>query len=87
MRPLGHLLSMLLVFATALPAAAGATCQNGVPRSYDDITAIQGYSLIQIAKATGLSIAACSRIRAGTRVPRPRHWEALRELGEEMTDR
>ncbi len=40
------------------------------------------YSLSQIAKATGLSLAACSRIRAGTRVPHPRHWEVLGELVE-----
>ena len=38
---------------------------------------LDGYSLSQIAKATGLSLAACSRIRAGTRVPHPRHWDAL----------
>lgn len=40
------------------------------------------YSLSQIAKATALSLAACSRIRAGTPVPHPRHWEALRKLAE-----
>ena len=28
-------------------------------------------------KATGLSLAACSRIRAGAQVPHPRHWESL----------
>lgn len=44
---------------------------------------LDGYSLSQIAKATGLSLAACSRIRAGTRVPHPRHWEALSELVHE----
>lgn len=33
-----------------------------------------------IANATGLSLAACSRYRAGSRVPHPRHWEALRAL-------
>ena len=38
---------------------------------------LDAYSLSQISKATGLSLAACSRIRAGTRVPHPRHWEAL----------
>lgn len=35
-----------------------------------------------IARVTGLSLAACSRHRAGTRVPHPRHWEALRSLVE-----
>jgi hypothetical protein len=41
---------------------------------------LDAYSLSQIAKATGLSLAACSRIRAETRIPRPRHWDALRQL-------
>ncbi len=41
---------------------------------------LDAFSLKQIAKATGLSLAACSRIRAGAKVPHPRHWEALREL-------
>ena len=41
---------------------------------------LDDYSLSQIAKATGLSLAACSRFRAGTRVPHPRHWEALLTL-------
>jgi len=40
------------------------------------------YALSEIAKATGLSLAACSRIRAGTCVPHPRHWEALLALDE-----
>jgi hypothetical protein len=33
--------------------------------------------LKEIAKATGLSLTACSRIRAGARAPHPRHWDAL----------
>jgi CRISPR-associated endonuclease Cas1 len=36
-----------------------------------------------IARVTGLSLAACSRYRAGARVPHPRHWEALRALVQE----
>jgi len=40
------------------------------------------FSLAEIAKATGLSLAACSRFRAGTRVPHPRHWEPPRQLVE-----
>ncbi|MGA8534103.1 MAG: hypothetical protein WB615_08345 [Candidatus Tumulicola sp.] len=43
---------------------------------------LDAFMLAQIAKATGLSLAACSRIRAGARVPHPRHWEALRVLVE-----
>jgi hypothetical protein len=40
------------------------------------------FTLAEIAAATGLSLAACSRIRAGVRVPHPPHWEALRELAD-----
>jgi hypothetical protein len=36
--------------------------------------------LSTIARVTGLSLAACSRYRAGVRVPNPRHWEALLAL-------
>lgn len=42
---------------------------------------LDGFSLKELADATGLSAAACSRIRAGTRVPHPRHWNALKRLG------
>ncbi len=41
---------------------------------------LDGFSLREIADATGLSLAACSRIRAGAKVPHPRHWAALRDL-------
>jgi hypothetical protein len=41
---------------------------------------LDAFSLREIATATGLSLAACSRIRARAKVPHPRHWEALREL-------
>jgi CRISPR-associated endonuclease Cas1 len=41
---------------------------------------LDAFTLAEIAAATGLSLAACSRIRAGARVPRPRHWEALATL-------
>jgi hypothetical protein len=43
---------------------------------------LQGYPLNAIASATGLSLAACSRIRAGGQVPHSRHWEALLALVE-----
>jgi hypothetical protein len=43
---------------------------------------LDAFSLKEIGKATGLSLAACSRIRAGAKVPHPRHWEALRKLAE-----
>jgi CRISPR-associated endonuclease Cas1 len=35
-----------------------------------------------VADATGLSMIYCRQIRAGTRVPHPRHWEALSTLGQ-----
>ena len=41
---------------------------------------LDAFSLAEIAKATGLSLAACSRFRAGVRVPDPRHWSALLAL-------
>ena len=41
---------------------------------------LDAFSLAEIAKATGLSLAACSRFRAGTRVPHSRHWEAFLAL-------
>jgi CRISPR-associated endonuclease Cas1 len=41
---------------------------------------LDAYTLSEIAEATGLSLAACSRVRAGARVPHPRHWAALQEL-------
>ncbi len=34
-------------------------------------------TLSQIAAATGMSASAASKIRAGRRIPHPRHWEAL----------
>jgi hypothetical protein len=40
------------------------------------------FSLGEIANATGLSLTACSRFRAGTRVPHPRHWRAFLALVE-----
>jgi hypothetical protein len=35
------------------------------------------FTLAEIATVTGLLLAACSRIRAGARVPHPRHWDGL----------
>jgi len=44
---------------------------------------LDALSLAEIAKATGLSLAACSRFRAGTRTPHPRHWHVFAKLVEE----
>ena len=41
---------------------------------------LQGWPLNAIARATGLSLAACSRIRAGAQAPHPRHWDGLLAL-------
>jgi hypothetical protein len=41
---------------------------------------LDAFSLREIAAATGLSLAACSRIRAGVRVPHAKHWDALLAL-------
>jgi hypothetical protein len=43
---------------------------------------LDAFSLKEIADATGLSLAACSRIRAGAKVPHPRLWDSLCELAE-----
>jgi hypothetical protein len=41
---------------------------------------LDAFTLAEVADATGLSLAACSRFRARTRVPHPRHWDALLAL-------
>jgi hypothetical protein len=41
---------------------------------------LDAFTLKEMGEATGLSLAACSRIRAGAKVPHPRHWDALRAL-------
>jgi hypothetical protein len=46
----------------------------------DLLPRLDGFSLKEMAAATGLSLAACSRIRSGRRTPHPRHWEALANL-------
>jgi hypothetical protein len=43
---------------------------------------LDAFSLKEMADATGLSLAACSRIRASAKVPHPRHWDALCELAD-----
>ena len=43
---------------------------------------LDAFTLKEIGDATGLSLAACSRVRAGGRVPHPRHWDALQKLIE-----
>ncbi|HEX4012433.1 MAG TPA: CRISPR-associated endonuclease Cas1 [Candidatus Cybelea sp.] len=44
------------------------------------LSRLDGFSLKEMATATGLSLVACSRIRSGARVPHRRHWDALRRL-------
>jgi hypothetical protein len=43
---------------------------------------LDAFSLKEIAEATGLSLAACSRFRSGSQMPHPRHWEGLLALVE-----
>ncbi len=43
---------------------------------------LDAFALGEIAQAVGLSLAACSRFRSGTRVPHPRHWPAFEALVE-----
>ena len=43
---------------------------------------LDAFSLRAIAAATGLSLAACSRVRAEVKIPHPRHWKALRKLAD-----
>ena len=64
---------------SSLGARASGPARRGVVRARDRAEA-RRFSLKEIGKATGLSLAACSRIRAGRRVPHARHWAALREL-------
>ncbi len=46
---------------------------------------LDAFTLAEIAAATGLSLAACSRVRAGARVPHPRHWDTLQRLADSRT--
>lgn len=48
----------------------------------DVLPGLQGISLTTIAKATGMSTSSASKVRAGRRLPHPRHWEALAMLGD-----
>ncbi len=43
---------------------------------------LDAFTLAEIAAVTGLSLAACSRIRAGARVPHRRQWDRLLTLVE-----
>jgi CRISPR-associated endonuclease Cas1 len=48
----------------------------------ETVPKLDAFSLKVIAKATGLSLAACSRVRAGAKIPHARHWENLLGLVE-----
>jgi CRISPR-associated endonuclease Cas1 len=41
---------------------------------------LKGMSLSRLVAASGLSRSACQKIRAGTLVPHPRHWERLKAI-------
>ena len=75
------MLGLLAVLAIeALFASSCGAKECGFKREIEP--KLDAFSLKEIAAATGLSLAACSRIRAGARAPHPRHWEALRALVE-----
>jgi hypothetical protein len=42
---------------------------------------IQEVPLRRLMEATELSLRYCSLIRKGDRIPHPRHWELLRQIG------
>lgn len=42
---------------------------------------LDAFTLAEIAKASGLSLAACSRVRGGKQTPHRRHWDSLLALG------
>lgn len=42
---------------------------------------LQTLSARAIARATGLSVSHCAKVKRGERVPHPRLWAALAELG------
>ena len=44
------------------------------------LPALKAVPLREIERATGLSHPSCSRVRAGTQVPNPRHWALLASL-------
>lgn len=46
----------------------------------DVLPGLAGMPLARLQEATGLSVAACSRIRAGKLTPHVRHWSALEAL-------
>jgi CRISPR-associated endonuclease Cas1 len=45
------------------------------------VPVLRAVTLTTIARATGMSTSAAAKVRAGRRVPHPRHWEALAALG------
>jgi hypothetical protein len=54
--------------------------RDGVWFKREIVPKLDAFSFKEIGRATGLSLAACSRIRAGMAVTPARHWEALAAL-------
>jgi hypothetical protein len=48
----------------------------------DVVPKLARFPLNAMARATGLSLAACSRVGAGSQIPHPRHWDSLLALVE-----
>ena len=64
-------------------ASSQSQLARGHPEQRDEawfkgeiVPKLDSFSLKEISKATGLSLAARSRTRSGAKVPHPRHWEA-----------
>lgn len=72
----GHRRKSQLGARTSRPARRGAWFKREIGPKLD------AFSLKRIAESTGLSLAACSRFRAGSQMPHPRHWEGLLALVE-----
>jgi hypothetical protein len=61
---------------------AGGVVPSEAEWIHNILPVIRTRSLNELARATGLSGTHCSRIRAGERIPHPRHWDAFRAIAE-----
>jgi hypothetical protein len=59
---------------------AGGVVQSETVWMETILPGVRTHSLNELSRATGLSGTHCSRIRAGERIPHPRHWDAFRTL-------
>ena len=64
------------IVAIATGARASGTSATRSWFKGEIVPKLDSFSLKEIGKATGLSLAARSRTRSGANVPHPRHWDA-----------